>query len=149
MTGAKLMSARTGNTSLVAGDIAIHSVSQPVLKAHSHTKNSLPQPVRDTFVLTPTALTLGGKTPATLEGRFDATGYTLHLSGMASSSRLSALETALPDLGDGLAKAVPVNHGAAPSPIDLTAVRPWSGAQVWTATSSHPVVRHARRARRQ
>ena len=148
VTGAKLMSANTGTSSLVSGNIAIRSVTQPGTKTHSRTKQSVPPATGSSFVLAPTALALGGKEPATLEGRFDATGYTLHLSGMASPSRLLALGTALPELGDGLVKALPANHVATPSLVDLTAIRPWKGEQVWTANSAHPVLHHSQRARR-
>jgi AsmA protein len=147
VTGAKLMSAQTGSTSLIAGNISIHSASPPIPKTRPRTKTQ-PSPAADSFVLAPTDLALGGKNPATLEGRFDATGYTLHLSGMASSSRLQALEAAVPELADGLTKAAPANHGAAPSPIDLTAVRPWSGTPIWTAAPAHPAARRTRKTRR-
>jgi AsmA protein len=93
-------------------------------------------------------MALGGKEPATLEGRFDATGYTLHLTGMASPSRLLVLGTALPEFGDGLEKVLPASHVSAAVPVDLTAVHPWAGAQVWTAASGRPAVHHSHRPRR-
>ncbi|MDW5264621.1 MULTISPECIES: AsmA family protein [Acidobacteriaceae] len=148
VTGAKLVSTNTGTSSLVSGNIAIHSATQPGPKAHLRTKHSAPPATGSSFVLAPAALALGGKEPATLEGHFDATGYTLHLTGIASPSRLLALGTALPELGDGLMKALPANHVATPSSVDLTAVRSWGGAQVWTANSPHPSARHPRRAGR-
>ncbi|HUZ95758.1 MAG TPA: AsmA family protein [Edaphobacter sp.] len=151
LTRARLMSANTGASSLVSGNIAIRSVEQPETKANSHAKHAAPPTTGSSFVLAPTALALGGKEPAMLEGRFGATGYTLHLTGMATPSRLLALANALPELGDGLAKVQPASHVAtpsAPSVIDLTAVRPWFGEQVWTANSAHPVVHHSRRGRR-
>jgi AsmA-like protein len=148
LTGAKLRSANTGASSLVSSNIAIRSVEQPTIKSNSRTKHAAPPPPTGSgFVLAPTALALGGKEPATLEGHFDATGYTLHLVGMATSSRLLALANALPELGDGLTKALPVSHTATPVPVDLTAVRPWFGEQVWTATSAHPAVHHSRHGR--
>lgn len=146
VTGAKLMSANSGASSLVAGNIAIHSVQQPVAKAHSRAKHPTLSAGGSSFVLAPTVMALGGKEPATLEGHFDATGYTLHLTGMASPSRLLELGTALPELGDGLAKILPTSHGATPSLVDLTAVRPWKGEQVWTAELAHPAARHPRHA---
>jgi hypothetical protein len=144
LTGAKLMSANTGTSSLVSGNIAIRSVEQPTSKTNSHAKHAAPPPTATNFVLAPTTLALGGKEPATLEGHFDATGYTLHLAGMATPSRLLALANALPELGDGLAKAMPPSHAATASPVDLTAVRPWFGEQVWTTNSAHPAVHHSR-----
>jgi AsmA protein len=148
LTGAKLMTANTGTSSLVSGNIAVRSILQPATKKNFRAKHVTPEATGSSFVLAPTALALGGKEPAMLEGHFDATGYTLHLTGMASSSRLLALGNALPELGDGLMKALPPSHEAAPSAIDLTAVRPWGGAQVWTANSERPVVRHSRHTRR-
>jgi AsmA protein len=147
LTGAKLMSAATGASSLVAGNIAIRSVEQPATKANSHVKHAAPPTIASSFVLAATALALGGKEPATLDGHFDATGYTLHLTGMATPSRLLALANALPELGDGLAKTLPANYAATPASIDLTAVRPWKGEQTWTANSTRPAIHHARHGR--
>jgi hypothetical protein len=148
ITGAKLVSPHAGSPPLVAGNVALRSAPEPMAKAHPRAKSVPPPLSGSTFVLEPTALALGGKEPATLEGRFDTTGYTLHLVGMASSSRLLALGSALPDLGDGLAKVVPSNHAAGLFRIDLTAVRPWTGTQVWAETPSHPATRHPRSAKR-
>ncbi len=148
LTRARLMSANTGASSLVSGNIALRSVEQTETKANARTKHAAPPATGSSFVLAPTALALGGKEPATLEGHFDATGYTLHLTGMATSSRLLALANALPELGDGLAKVQPASHVTTPSPVDLTAVRPWKGEQVWTANSAHPAVHHSRHGRR-
>jgi hypothetical protein len=83
-------------------------------------------------------LDLGGKDPATLDGHFDTTGYTLHLAGMASLARLHALATALPQLGDGLAEVLPTNRAAGPFRIDLTATRTWRAPQTWTDNTAHP-----------
>lgn len=148
ITGAKLTNQDAGPPSLVAGNVALHSVMQPVAVGHTHKKVAQPPPSDSAFVLVPTPLALGGKEPAMLEGRFDATGYTLHLAGMATSSRLLALAAAVPELGDGLAKALPPTHTAEPFRVDLTAVRPWAGAQVWTEAAAHAPVRRSRRAKR-
>jgi AsmA protein len=80
---------------------------------------------------------LGGKDPATLEGHLDITGYTFHLTGMASTARLTGLATALPQLGDGLAEILPTNRATGPYHIDFTATRPWGQPQTWTDTSPH------------
>jgi len=146
ITGTKLVSPHAGPPPLVTGNVALRSAPEPMAGAHPRTI-SAPPLSGSTFVLAPTALALGGKDPAMLDGRFDATGYTLHLVGMASSSRLLALSSALPDLGEGLAKVVPQNHPAGLFHIDLTAVRPWAGAQVWTETPSHPATHHSRSAK--
>ncbi len=148
LTGAKLMSQRAGSPSLVAGDIAFRSATQSVVKVRSRRKQTLPPPSSSTFLLAPTPLALGGKEPAMVEGSFNATGYTLHLTGMATSSRLLALGAALPELGDGLAKTLLATHAAGPFRVDLTAVRPWGGAQVWTEAPVHPVTRPSRRRHR-
>jgi AsmA protein len=91
---------------------------------------------------------LGGKDPAILEGHFDTTGYTLHLTGMASIARLHALAAALPPFGDGLAEVLPANRAAGPFRIDLTATRPWGAAQTWTDNAARPTLPHLRRASR-
>lgn len=148
LTSARLIGAQAGSASLVTGDVALRSVPPPGVQTHSRTRSAAPAAAGNTFVLAPTALALGGKEPAVLEGRFDATGYTLHLSGMASTARLLALGSALPEFGDGLARALPVTHTTVPAPIDLTATRSWGGAQVWASTSAHPAVRRSRRTRR-
>jgi len=147
ITGAKLSSQDAGPPSLVAGNVAIHSLIQPVVVGRARKQVSQP-PSGSVFVLSPTPLALGGKEPAMLEGRFDATGYTLHLTGMATSSRLFALAAAVPEFGDGLAKVLPPNHTADPFRVDLTAVRPWAGAQVWTQAAVHAPVHRSRRAKR-
>jgi len=102
------------------------------------------------FLLSPTTLNLGGKEPAVLEGHFDANGYTLHLTGMASPARLLALGAALPQFGDGFAELFPT-ASTTPVRIDLTANRSWTLAgvrQPWVRTA--PVApaasgRHRRR----
>jgi hypothetical protein len=147
VTGAKLKSAQTGAASLIAGNIAFGSIAQPGIKVHPRMKRSQPPATGDAFVLAPTTLALGGKEPATLEGRFDAAGYTLHLTGMASTSRLTALEEALPQFCDGLAKALPSGHATSAFSVDVTAVRPWASAPVWTAASIHPAAHHSHRRR--
>jgi AsmA protein len=100
----------------------------------------------------PVTLPLGGKEPATLEGRFTASGYTLQLTGSATAEDLLALGNAIPALGDGLkerldeaAKSAP--HGnpsdrlalpSAPFQVDLAATRAWGGAQVWSDVTVRP-----------
>jgi AsmA protein len=111
------------------------------------------------FDLAPISLPLGGKQPATLEGRIDATGYTLHLAGPVQIARLLALGDAIPQLGDGLrqllepapADARPVqprNSSAEPTTepihLDLTATRAWGGPQVWHQTTPPPAHPHKR-----
>jgi len=99
-----------------------------------------------TFLMSPTTVTLGGKDPATLEGRFNPTGYTLHLTGNVLPSRLMALGTALPQFGDGLRAVLPPpapqiaketpSRSELPIRIDLTANRTWFGGQIWSKAST-------------
>lgn len=148
VAGARLMSAGSGAQSFLAGDIDFRSVAPTPTKPSSHAKAAPLPMLGSAFVLEPTGMALGGKEPATFEGHFDATGYTLHLTGMVSSSRLLALGATVPEFGDGLAKALPANHPVTPFRVDLTAVRPWTGEQVWTGAPQHPVSRRSRHANR-
>lgn len=144
ITNASLVNPRAGTTSLVTGDVTVLSVSQSLPPDHSkratlsRVSRVLQVPPPSGFQLAPVSLELGGRDPATLDGHFDATGYTLHLTGMASIARLHALATALPQLGDGLAEVLPTNRAAGPFRIDLTATRPWGGVQTWTDNTAHP-----------
>ncbi|HTH53725.1 MAG TPA: AsmA family protein [Edaphobacter sp.] len=119
---------------LLSSDIHLHTPAGTPVPTRRH-KNSAPAPSSIPprgLVLAPTPLFLGGHDPATLEGHFDSSGYTMHLSGMATADRLKALAQALPPLGDGLLKALPPNHpDDDPFRIDLTATRPWRGSQSW------------------
>ncbi len=110
------------------------------------------------FDLAPIALPLGGKQPATLDGHFDATGYTLHLTGSALLTRLLALGDAIPQLGDGLRpllepapadanpaqpqkptpEADPIHLDLTDPSLDLTATRAWGGPQTWSQTTPPP-----------
>ena len=140
ITKASLINPHAGATSLVTGDINIQSVTPPVPDMRHKQRHLSPTPVpTNGFQLDPTSLVLGGKDPATLDGHFDTVGYTLHLAGMASTARLHALATAIPQLGDGLADVLPANRAAGPFHIDLTATRPWGGEQTWTDNTARPV----------
>jgi AsmA family len=159
-----------GNPSLVTGEVSLQSISlttpdprhkQPhpaqlkntptnstsQLSPTSLSSNRSLSPLSPTtsnksvFQLSPTSLALGGKDPAILEGRFDASGYILHLTGMASIARLQALSIALPQFGDGLAQILPTNRAAGPFRVDLTATRLWGQPQTWTDNTpltTHP-----------
>jgi AsmA protein len=140
ITNASLINPRAGDTSLVAGDVLLQSATAPPPDPHQaprHPRRS-PAPAPSGFQLAPISLALGGKDPATLDGHFDHTGYTLHLVGMASLARLHALTTALPQLGDGLAEVLPTNRATGPFRIDLTANRLWSATQTWTDNTIRP-----------
>jgi AsmA protein len=146
LAGAGLVNPKAGSASLVASDISIQSVSDAfgaiaanqAVRAKAARKsrnqhNPAPPPPTTGFLLTPTALALGGKEPAMLQGHFDKGGYTLRLTGVVSTARLIALGAAIPPFGDGLAAALPANPAVGPYRIDLTATRSWRGAQTWGA----------------
>jgi AsmA protein len=136
ITNASLINPRSGTTSLVTGDVIVQSVTPPPPDPRHRKQPTTPPP--SGFRLAPITLALGGKDPVTLDGHFDTTGYTLHLTGMASITRLHALAAALPPFGDGLAEVLPTNRAAGPFRIDLTATRPWGAAQTWTDNTAHP-----------
>ncbi len=138
ITNAKLISPHAGTTSLIVGDVALSSTTAPAPETH-HAKNHPPAPqVADGFQLAPTALALGGKDPATLDGHVDANGYALHLTGMASIARLQALAAAIPQLGDGLNEVLPTNRATGPFRIDYTATRPGANPKSGPTTPTIP-----------
>jgi hypothetical protein len=147
VTNASLINPRAGTDSLVTGDVILQSAAQPAPTDTHHAKRP-PIPPPSGFQLAPTALSLGGKDPAILDGHFDNAGYTLHLTGMASVARLHALAAALPQLGDGLAEVLPTNRAAGAFRIDLTATRLWGAAQTWTDNTVRPAPTRPRRTRR-
>jgi AsmA protein len=148
LTNASLVNPRSSATSLVTGDVAVQSIAPPLPDGQrkKQAAKQAPAPPIPGFQLAPTALGLGGKDPAILEGHFDATGYTLHLTGMASVARLRALAAALPPLGDGLAEVLPTNRASGPFRIDLTATRAWGSPQTWTDNTARATPPHLRRA---
>ena len=154
ITNASLINPRASTESLVTGDVTLQSIAapppDPQRKKHPPAKQPPTKepatPPPGGFLLAPTTLALGGKEPAILDGQFDTTGYTLHLTGMASIARLHALATALPQIGDGLAEVLPTNRAAGPFRIDLTATRTWGAAQTWTDNTARPTPPHPRRA---
>jgi hypothetical protein len=95
-----------------------------------------PPPDHDGFDLLPVALDLGGKTPATLTGHLDDTGYVLHLSGDILSSRLLAVGKAVPQLGDGLGACLPADPVRPAAPAALPTAITRRGSAVETAASS-------------
>jgi hypothetical protein len=139
ITNGRLVNPQAGSASLIDGDVILQSAPTALPEKPRHDKHTPPPIVPPPgFQLTPTNLALGGKDPATLEGNFDTTGYTLHLTGMASIVRLHALATALPQFGEGLTAALPTNRAAGPFRIDLTATRTWGTPQTWTDNTEHP-----------
>jgi hypothetical protein len=142
LTNASLINPRSSATPLVTGDVTLQSVSPQPPPDPRHKQRHPVAPPPNGFQLAPVTLALGGKDPAILDGHFDNTGYTLHLTGMASIARLHALATALPQFGDGLAEVLPTNRAAGPFRIDLTATRTWRAAQTWTDNTAHPAPPH-------
>jgi AsmA protein len=116
--------------------------------------NPINPPASTTFLLAPTTLPLGGREPALLDGRLDATGYTLHLTGTVLPTRLLALAAALPQFGDGLSSLFP-NPTSTLIHIDLTTTRPWvrttanHASGLWTRSNAagSPASRPGRRHR--
>lgn len=150
LAGASLNTAASGATSLISSDISVQSVdsflAEKPRSTNSRSRSSSPASpdAASGFNLMPVALALGGREPAMLAGHFDHTGYTLRLTGMATTARLLALGAAIPQFGDGLAQTIPAVHTAAPYRVDLTAVRAWHGSQTWTDNTAHPAASHPR-----
>ena len=144
------------------GDVLLRS-TPPLTTSPGHASPAT-QPAASSFDLLPIVLDLGGRQPATLDGHFDAYGYTLHLTGTAIPARLLHLGDAIPQLGDGLRQLLepdpaPAGSASAPSPPDvksatqsepihlhLTANRSWGGPQTWTEAPSPPPHPHRRSA---
>jgi len=146
ITNAGLINPHAGATSLITGDVTLQSIAQPASDPRHKKRQPIAPP--NGFQLTPTTLALGGKDPATLDGHFDTTGYTLHLTGMASIARLQALATALPQFGDGLAEVLPTNRAAGPFRIDFTAIRTRGLPQTWIDNTAHPATTRPKRTHR-
>lgn len=139
ITGAKL---RSGGDLLVDSDITLHSVEEPTLSGRGRKAVLAPA---SGFQLEPVRLDLGGGDPAMLGGHVDGSGYSLHLSGVATRSRLEELAAAIPQLGDDLLQVVPKDSGDKPFRVDLTANRVWSGEQVWHDNTVVPTPKRVRR----
>jgi len=153
LQGGSLAGGPIGDSAIALGDVVIASAApaevapQPARANRRYAKPpAAPRPVPGEFVFAPATLTLGGKEPALLEGRFDRNGYTLHLAGNVLPSRLMALAAAIPQFGDGLKSALPAASPVSgpqtkelPIHIDLTSARVWGGEQSWAKTPAKPV----------
>jgi hypothetical protein len=137
-------------------ELTIASVAQSAPEARSaHRSSPVPPVPAGTFLMGPTTITLGAKDLATLDGRFDTTGYSLHLTGNVMPSRLLALADALPQFGDGLRAALPpvptketAAHPELPIHIDLISSRRWLGGQTWTKAPTPLETKPSRRRHR-
>lgn len=166
-SGAELDAPGLGPRPVPLGDILLRSTPLAVVSGtHARGASGAETPAGGGFELMPVALALGGKQPAILEGHFDASGYTLHLTGSIVAARLLALGDAVPQFGDGLRQllepgvagtadavakspAEPPGRTASseldaaaeeaaqtPVHLDLTATRAWGGAQVWRESAT-------------
>jgi len=145
LKSAALSGGPLGDTPITLGDLAISSpvtAAPPAGKSsRARKQKSAAAPRPSEFLMPATTIALGGKEPATLEGHFDTTGYSLHLAGTVLPSRLLALAAAVPQFGDGLADLFP-KPDPAPAPakelpihIDATSMRLWGGGQCWSKTA--------------
>ncbi|GAC1647956.1 MAG: hypothetical protein NVS9B15_06570 [Acidobacteriaceae bacterium] len=136
-----------GSHPIPLGDMLLRSTSTAAPASRPHMRAARPSPQTGKgpgFDLLPVTIPLGGRQPATLEGHFDLSGYTLHLTGSAELSQLLALAGAIPQFGDGLPDALtherskPAGEADAATPLhlDLTATRIWGHPQTWTQTGS-------------
>jgi hypothetical protein len=157
-TGGSISLDPANNRSLALGDVVLSSAppaAPPVGHAGAKRRTLTAASDSDSFDLKPLSLDLGGPQPATLQGHFDANGYTLQLTGSALGSTLRQMANAVPQLGDGL---IPVldqiapeatestpSAPATPIHIDLTAARTWGGSQTWTQAAPPAPIRSHRR----
>lgn len=135
MQNAGLKTAAMESGSLIAGDIQLRLVPAPTSLQAS-----------EVLVLSPVAILLGGRDPATLEGHFAPEAYSLHLFGMATEDKLKQFSKAIAPLGQGLPvisgpqddasdKTVSEAPGqTAPTRVDLTTAGAWSGPYIWQQT---------------
>lgn len=146
IVGASLQSSQMGLSPLTIGDVLLQPSTPAVPQIFHARTRPVAGSTGETFQLSPVELALGGRDPAIMDGHFDANGYSLHLTGMVVLSRLIALGNAIPQFGDGLKEVLPTNRAAGPVRVDLTAMRPWGGTQVWQDGSGGPVVSHRKHA---
>ena len=136
ISGVEVRGSALGTTPVVFGDMILNTEVGSAVSSGAR-RNSprgvyVTQPDEPVFVLRPTRVALDGKNEVMLDGSFDASGYSLHVSGTANPERLVALGAALPQFGDGLAEMLAASADPDPVRLDLTAHRDWGGPQVWT-----------------
>ncbi len=145
LTGSLVMPSDAENDSwagefvLAKSALSVPTVSSdPLFTGDLTLRSSRPRPGDKAthYVLAAIPLALGGRDFATLEGHFEQSSYTLHLTGTATPKKLLALGAALPQLGDGLAEALPADSPDSMVRFDLTSTRTWGGPRVWLPTAS-------------
>jgi AsmA protein len=137
----------SGEFTLSGASLKISALNSRPIPLADITLRSSPTPP-SSFDLLPVTLPLDGRLPAQLDAHFDASGYTLHLTGTAIPAHLLALGDAIPQLGDGLQQVLdptPDTDAATPIHLDLTATRPWGGPQTWVTAAPPPTHRRHRR----
>jgi AsmA protein len=138
-SGESLQLPALGPDPVPLGDLLLRSTPAAAPPSgHRHAAVPPHPPIPNSFDLLPVDLPLGGKQPATLQGHFDPSGYTLRLTGNAVPARLFALADAVPQFGDGLRKLLEPIAEQLPIHLDLTATRIWGGPQLWTEATPPP-----------
>jgi len=140
--GAKLVccNANRNGWSTIGGHITVENASLTLGKASPFFNTDVAADLEDGALnLHSLPIDLGASQPATLDGRLDPDGLTLHLTGPVVRSRLLQLATALPQFGDSLDAALPP-EGPIDTPIhvDLVANRTWNTGQTWAPASAKP-----------
>jgi AsmA protein len=149
LTGGTLTAPGLGPSPMQIGELTVRAADL------DPAKRSLSPASRWSAILLPVTLPLGGKDPATLEGRFDSSGYALQLTGNVTVENLLALGDAIPQLGDGLREHLdevgeigppklqerPAVSPITPLHVDLVATRIWGSPQTWSDVVAHPPAR--------
>lgn len=120
-----------GQITVNNGTLTVPSVSKTPVFSGTLALHLVPSAQGAQFVFTPVPLELGGADFATIEGRIDKTGYSLHFTGTSAPAKLHALGAALPQLGEGLAEILPPASSTALFRFDLLTANTWGGMQVW------------------
>lgn len=155
----------TGSNPIPLGDVSLRSAGPATPRKREGAgrvtlASARPSAAPAGFDLQPLSLPLGGRQPAVLEGHFDGSGYSLHLAGSATMSRLLDLADSTPQFGEGLRELLApetieptvaadaiaphsntaAKKGAAQPAdeaerIDFTATRQWGQPQTWVDNS--------------
>jgi len=132
---AGLTTAAKNSESLIKGDVQLRRAASAAGDSRRRS-TKVPQAAPEGFTLAPVSLALGGRDPVILDGHLDADGYNLHLTGMATSERLTELEHAIPSMAAGLAEVTLADQGPGPFRIDLTTTHTWGEPHTWHDASA-------------